>query len=337
MKQFLTVFAILAMVVPAMGAVSDNFNGGFQLGGAPYGWNWVADGTYSATTVNVGVGDDELLITSTFPPVGSGGTGSNFVGGVVGLTASYTNTFVTATVNTNSPNSGNDMGLLARANTTTFELYGLNYDSYLNNIELVYNAPGGLSPVDLNGADLGATGTGQTVILKMNVTDSGGPGSPVYLVGQAWSADGLTLLGECQYIADGIKQEEGVTIAIISGGPTGVYGALNTNFGGTYPPPINAQMDDWLAQTGLPGDFNLDGYVDVTDLGIMAGNYGTTSGMMWSNGDANLDNAVDVSDLGILAGNYGSSAAGAAAAVPEPSMLCLLGLGSLAMMLLRRR
>ncbi len=55
------------------------------------------------------------------------------------------------------------------------------------------------------------------------------------------------------------------------------------------------------------GDFNLDGAVDVSDLGILATNYGTTNGMTWSDGDANGDGAVDVSDLGILATNYGTS------------------------------
>ncbi|MBN2293627.1 MAG: PEP-CTERM sorting domain-containing protein [Pirellulales bacterium] len=85
----------------------------------------------------------------------------------------------------------------------------------------------------------------------------------------------------------------------------------------------------------LAGDFNLDGDVDVEDLGILAGNYGTTAAMAWTMGDATRDGAVDVSDLGVLAGNYGSTVN--AAAVPEPATICLLGLGSLTLLLWRRR
>ncbi len=59
------------------------------------------------------------------------------------------------------------------------------------------------------------------------------------------------------------------------------------------------------ATPALPGDANLDGSVDVTDLGILATNYGIGSGAEWANGDFNGDGSVDVSDLGILATNYG--------------------------------
>jgi hypothetical protein len=53
-----------------------------------------------------------------------------------------------------------------------------------------------------------------------------------------------------------------------------------------------------------PGDANLDGRVDVGDLGILAANYGG-SGKTWEQGDFNGDGKVDVGDLGILAAHYG--------------------------------
>jgi uncharacterized protein (DUF2141 family) len=55
----------------------------------------------------------------------------------------------------------------------------------------------------------------------------------------------------------------------------------------------------------MPGDANGDGNVDVSDLGILAANYGLTAGAAWSDGDFNADGAVVVGDLGILAANYG--------------------------------
>jgi hypothetical protein len=57
----------------------------------------------------------------------------------------------------------------------------------------------------------------------------------------------------------------------------------------------------------IMGDANLDGYVDVGDLGILAANYGMTSGATWLVGDFNGDGAVNVGDLGILTANYDST------------------------------
>jgi uncharacterized protein (DUF2141 family) len=55
----------------------------------------------------------------------------------------------------------------------------------------------------------------------------------------------------------------------------------------------------------IPGDANGDAIIDVGDLGILAANYGRTSGVVWSQGDFNGDGKVDVGDLGILAAHYG--------------------------------
>jgi hypothetical protein len=53
----------------------------------------------------------------------------------------------------------------------------------------------------------------------------------------------------------------------------------------------------------MPGDANGDGQVDVSDLGILAANYGR-SNSTWAQGDFNGDELVDVGDLGILAAHY---------------------------------
>ena len=109
----------------------------------------------------------------------------------------------------------------------------------------------------------------------------------------------------------------------------------------------------------LKGDANLDGTVDVGDLGALATNYGVSGGETWINGDFNYDNNVDVADLGALATNYnlsiGNGGAGAAfgagelasptaaavaasaASVPEPSALALIAAGAVGMLSRRRR
>jgi hypothetical protein len=55
-----------------------------------------------------------------------------------------------------------------------------------------------------------------------------------------------------------------------------------------------------------PGDANLDGAVNVTDLSVLAAYYNTTSGATWAMGDSDSDKDVDVTDLSILAANYNS-------------------------------
>ncbi|MEA1951004.1 MAG: hypothetical protein U9N87_06445, partial [Planctomycetota bacterium] len=75
------------------------------------------------------------------------------------------------------------------------------------------------------------------------------------------------------------------------------------------------------------GDANVDGMVDVYDLGILATNYNAGSGFGWGDGDFTGDGLVDVLDLGILATNYGTGTA--AQAAPEPSALSLLLMGGI--------
>jgi autotransporter-associated beta strand protein len=96
------------------------------------------------------------------------------------------------------------------------------------------------------------------------------------------------------------------------------------------------------------GDTDLNGQVDVNDLGTLATNWQTNQ--VWAGGDFDYDGSVGVNDLGILATNWqagvgnplGPSFAEAAAAlglpahaVPEPGSVALIGLSTLG--LIRRR
>jgi probable HAF family extracellular repeat protein len=86
---------------------------------------------------------------------------------------------------------------------------------------------------------------------------------------------------------------------------------------------------------GIAGDASGDDRVDVTDLGVLAANYGMTAGANWNDGDFNGDGNVDVIDLGRLATNYGRRYAKAGSFVPEPCATVFFVSG--AMVLLRRR
>jgi hypothetical protein len=102
-----------------------------------------------------------------------------------------------------------------------------------------------------------------------------------------------------------------------------------------------------LILSGVPGDADSDGDVDVNDLGILASNWQLEGD--FAHGDFDFDGSITVSDLGILATNWqfgvgsGPSLADAlsgvglpSVSVPEPAAVALLPLG-LALLARRRR
>ena len=96
-----------------------------------------------------------------------------------------------------------------------------------------------------------------------------------------------------------------------------------------------SQYDEWISQHSatwevLPGDANLDGLVDVGDLGILGSHYGETVGVGWTEGDFNTDGEVNVGDLAILGAHYQDGGGfpltpnGPCSTIPEPSSMVLL-------------
>ncbi len=98
------------------------------------------------------------------------------------------------------------------------------------------------------------------------------------------------------------------------------------------------------------GDANLDGQVDISDLGALATAWQTSA--VWSQGDFDYSGFVDISDLGKLATNWQlgvgnplgpsfdealASVGLAGVSVPEPGSISLVSLGMIALVSRRRR
>jgi hypothetical protein len=80
-----------------------------------------------------------------------------------------------------------------------------------------------------------------------------------------------------------------------------------TTFGG-----VAVDATSLLIAPTFAGDSNLDGKVDVTDLGALATHWQQSG--VWTDGDFNYDGFVDVSDLGALATNWQAGVSGSALA-----------------------
>ena len=91
--------------------------------------------------------------------------------------------------------------------------------------------------------------------------------------------------------------------------------------------PVNGNL--------LLGDANGDGIVNGVDLNTVLSNYNRT-GMDWVHGDFYGDGTVNGTDLDAVLSNYNQSFASAAAAVPEPGALMLLGSGGTFLLLVGR-
>jgi hypothetical protein len=102
---------------------------------------------------------------------------------------------------------------------------------------------------------------------------------------------------------------------------------------------INGNDTVRIVKSADMGDCNLDGAVDVGDLGIVAYHYGHGH-RSWTEGDFNGDAHVDVADLGILADSRRGDIAAAGVAldvVPEPATLGLFALGGILLLRGRRK
>jgi hypothetical protein len=76
--------------------------------------------------------------------------------------------------------------------------------------------------------------------------------------------------------------------------------------GNGTPPIVDMGAYEFQGETCF-GDLDGDDDVDLTDLAQLLGNYGTTSGAVYTDGDLDRDSDVDLTDLAALLGVYGAT------------------------------
>lgn len=289
-------------------------------GSGPISLNVYADITDGA---NSGVSGDQLGgLFAAFDAAGSGGASGTLTSSLssdfnqippgaaqAGGTYNYTDT---------AGNVHNGIGNLVSGTTSTSPAYDSStsdnwfFPLYLN------NTGGNINVFDPNGSPLTA----------------GGVNGAYFLVGTLSLDPGSSSSGS-------ITVTPTVRDQTATSSPTAVW----KENGVVVAPNLATSIGSYVAGTGVtinfgsgpiqnPGDVNGDGVVNTLDLNIIVGNWQKT-GETFSQGDLNDDGVVNTLDLNQVIGNWQKTYSASVIAVPEPTSLCLLGLGGLAV--LRRR
>ncbi len=104
---------------------------------------------------------------------------------------------------------------------------------------------------------------------------------------------------------------------------------------GTVPWPDTLEMV-YAITVVIEGDANKDGVVSAADYAAVQANFGHT-GDVGIPGDANFDGVVSAADYASVQANFGNTVPAGASAAPEPATLCLLTIGSVAMLRHKRK
>jgi uncharacterized protein YkwD len=82
----------------------------------------------------------------------------------------------------------------------------------------------------------------------------------------------------------------------------------------------NVKIDIVPAAPPMPGDANMDGGVDRSDLAALALHFGAQGGALWADGDFDGDRVVGLSDAAVWSQNASAPLSAPSVAVPEPAV-----------------
>ena len=99
--------------------------------------------------------------------------------------------------------------------------------------------------------------------------------------------------------------------------------------------PINGQeteivISDFAFTVPIDGDLNSDGFVGITDLNLVLGNWNQSAPLVNLRADPTGDGFVGITDLNTVLGNWNAGTGPGQVTAPEPGTLVLLGIGAVA-------
>lgn len=237
----------------------------------------------------------------------SGGSGANTV--VVGSTGTITKDGTSAgtiPANTSIPGLGPGRAIL--------DGKGGGDSVTVNGKLVVFTGPQNLSPLTIaSGATVQVAShrtrtqsanfpQGVVVTQSLSIA-SGVPGGKLDLTNNSMILD---YSGPVGTLVDDMRQHllNGRLITSAAGTPAGTRLGYGDNgvLGKTTFAGQTVDASSLLVKFTYAGDTNLDGQVDITDLGTVATNWQTSG--PWTSGDSDYSGFIDITDLGMLATNW---------------------------------
>ncbi len=273
--------------------------GSIALGGAPYDTRLIK----SAGTLSVG----SISNAGSFSHTGGtlsvssslDNTGSCLIGGVQRWTSGsvFTNTAGVATFTSDAGSDGKNLVVDANGGTVVFDS-----TQHLQMFRIHAGSAASVTPGSrkiINTNNIPVDG-GSAPVARLDLASSAlvidysgaSPVSTVFdQIRTAWSGGFWNANGIASSTADRNVHTLGY------GEAASVFSSFPASFCGE-----SIDSTTVLAKYTYFGDANLDGQVDITDLGRLATAWQTAG--LWVNGDFNYDGFIDISDLGKLATNW---------------------------------
>jgi len=133
------------------------------------------------------------------------------------------------------------------------------------------------------------------------------------IYGKSFAVDSTVTANDAGSITNNVLSVDSSAANTLTNGPYNF--SLNTLNYSDGLHTLSVKATDDLSQTNTAsvsvyisnGDINSDGHINISDLAVLATNWGKSSGATYSQGDISGDGKINVSDLAIMAANWGWS------------------------------